>query len=219
MGLCYENIDEAAAKISRSFIMYDDEPFIVDTLTYSPEDRKIILLTLVQFHVPPEIKNGKDLKILSVPLTDPKLNATKYRLGYFYDPYVKEAVFCTRKPRRQWLQGLRADRLNFTYANAGEGKRHHIDDALLRRNKTFSDMLQGVYPSFEEAKKVLDLDDSIKSVPFSRVFALGKDKLGRYDIFYRGEPVAWSPNGAKEAVLSPSFSHLKETFEEVGIRI
>lgn len=207
MSWYYETVDEATQKLSGTLILYKGIPHEVKAI--KKPNNKFSL----------EIYNLIEKKLTVVGAEDPDLNFYNIRLGYFFVPRIKAAVYCSRKPARQWKQGLGFNRMSFK----GSGKVFDAQGPLLLdrftdlyENKYFSDLFLNIYPTFAQAVKVLKEDRTIHSVPFNRVFAVGLDHLDRYEVYYKGESVAWS-SSEDRVILPSSYSYLKETLEENGI--
>lgn len=139
-------------------------------------------------------------------------NITDFNLGY-WNPEGRDSVcYMRRMPMRQWRQGLCEHQvIQEPYA---------IPFSRAIYMQSFVDMLQGVYPTFEEAKDRLAQKrlGSEYSLAFSRVLAIHHYKSGHWGLAYKNRPI-YSGESLESLTLSEEFSHLHETLEEHGLKI
>lgn len=197
----YENGADANQQIGGCVVMYDDKPVLVSECF----DRDADILANISF-----LPHRRDL--LTISLFDPKFDAKSMgrRLGYVNTFGEFGAYFLTRIPSRQYKQGLHANNVNVPDPIRRQWNFNHI-----RIRPEFTDTLMGVYPTFEEARTRLMANPDIKSIAFSRYFAIERDELGFFLVFYRGDRVAWGePNSFK---IPSHYDYLKEVMQENGV--
>jgi hypothetical protein len=146
--------------------------------------------------------------------TDPLLDISCPELGYMNAEIISmkdvktRVIYVERLPRRQFHQGLTAGQLNFSDISGGYYKEPGYPNGILLENKGFSDMIDGVYPLFDDAFKTLE-DGWIKigqklyeinQLALSRDVALERTKSGVYQVYYKCDQVGWCTE--KERVVN-----------------
>ena len=209
--MMYDNHHDAATYLSGTVVLYKGDPMMVrDVIDVTP----IILDCLAL---------PKQSKRFPIELGDPHLNYTTFNLGYMNpdtDRGVNQypsAVYVSRTPARRVQQGLSGNNCVGRYQDPQRGVRsvpgHHLFGYA-----GFRDMLQGNYPSFEEASAILEKDTNRTSVAFHKRFALYKDRdLGFYEIHYKGMRVGWGT--LTNMILPTEYCWLREMISEVGIKV
>lgn len=204
MGLPYHALNEVKDRYINTIIWYGDAPVYVHGMGFND--------LWVSFVGEPKNKN------CYIPVDNETLSDGPFRLGYVNklmqvtcdDEGDAETVYTTsyvtRVPARQWKQGLCASNLKFSPALA--------NFTTLCGNPMFRDMLQGKYPTFTQAKKLLK--GNIQSVAFARQLCLSKDACEQYHIGYRGKNVAVSDDGVSFKLLK-NYLYLREFLNESKI--
>jgi len=170
----YEDIsyDDLNILLSKSVILYADKPVYVSDINYD----KVL-----------DLKFFSREKGKSVPLNDPLLNFTPVKLGMCN--HGGAAFYLCRVPARQWCQGLSEKTLritDFSQSNKGVAK---AEIAKLKA-KGLASCILGEYETLEKTIDVLQREENVVSMAFSREFALDKemnlyfkqDKVGMYDV-------------------------------------
>jgi len=126
---------------------------------------------------------------------------TPVPLGYVN--YVKNAKFVSRKPQRYYKQGLCYESIN----NANDGP--CCDSVYMT--------ILGIFPSLDVCVDRL-LGGCVKSVAFSRDFALELHSNSKFNLLYRGKKVGNAEYNKVEAFvnikLEDEYSFLEEVLEK-----
>jgi hypothetical protein len=105
--------------------------------------------------------------------------------------------------------------MSWSYFTTDMGKAEPVFTDFFRQ-KCFSDMLKGKYPSMKSATKLVLEDETVTSIAFARWFAFKKKKVGPFYLEYKGKEIGWSPD-LKKINLSKTYTHLQETLEYYDI--
>lgn len=208
LSIPYDVVEQVNMRLVGSTILVQNEPAEVIAC------RKVGKTMFIQVAYLP-----KKTVVDELDLTDPQVNIREFKLGYVN--YMNEALYLSRIPARQQVQGLCGRNVHvppYSRENARvlERGEHSADFNRLRLTAEFRDAIRGIYPSLQEAIAMLDNDDDRISVAFGRCFALKKDKdLEFFELLYKGDRVAWGdPNNFN---LPSSSSFLREVLEESRI--
>lgn len=117
---------------------------------------------------------------------------------------VGDVAFCTRMPLRKWKQGLTQQNLDF------HNRAMTFNKAL--QHNGFVQMLQGTYPTMETVKE--KIGKKLRRIAFHRHWAAGLNKMGTFDLFYRGQVVGAGGDAPDTVKLGPKFKYLQEAYED-----
>lgn len=115
----------------------------------------------------------------------------------------REAYYVSRKPIRQFKQGLTEESINIIplSPNARSESSRLISKFV---SKGLVACIKNEYPSHEECFKKIE-NDEVDSIAFSKVFAINKD----YEVFYKNDIVGVIDPNTKELHLKKSKMFLK----------
>jgi len=139
-----------------------------------------------------------------IKLYDPLLDFTPVPLGMCN--HGGGAFFLSRRPLRQFAQGLHANTLSIL-AIACEDKKLAILEVQTLKAKGLHSCILGEYPPFAECLETLSKDDNgVDSLAFSREFAIDKD----LSLFFKYEKVGLVSADNGKIVYQRSKAYLKE---------
>ncbi len=199
MSFAYTDIRDAQQHLQHSVIMYDGRPVWVNEIFNHEQTFKVSISSLPRQRDP-----------ITVDLMDPLLGPREARLGYV-NSNLGYALYLTRIPLRQYKQGLCRSNVHIPGVN---GQRI-VNFENLIREPGFADSLRNIYPTYDEAANRLNENPNVRSVAFDKCFALERDELGFFRLFYKGEPVAFGED--KSFKLPKKFCYLKEMISELGV--
>lgn len=193
--------EQARMRLAGTIVGYNKEFYLVEDARLGRENEIII----VGWDLP--ARRGTKL----IKLKD--IECFEYNLGY-WNWNNREALYVVRVPARQQRQGICDENLNIV---TKDGLRRTREYARVTSCPEFVNMLKGVYPSFEEARKRLMSRES-SCVAVSRDIAYRFDEdLEFYTLEYRGRAVA---HGDIDCIKLPSkYSYLKEQLELNKIKV
>lgn len=211
----YDTQEEARMRLGACIILWRDEPVYVQEVITS--GKRIVLAAC---KLPFNERNGHDYLI---DIEDKDINCRDYRGRVGYMNNIADgngrtfAGYFRRMPVRGggYKQGV-------TWGNLQAPRGVRVGAVLnysgALRNPAFKDMFLGKYPTYAEARDILNADQNVTSVAFSPVFALQKDQeLGFFILLYRGERIA---HGDPEGLTLPSHkAYLAEVVNESGVHI
>jgi len=197
----FDMLEEVNSKFTGTVVMYDKKAATVKTVDKT-NDGFILVLGL---------QSSRAYK--SVSLNDPALDYKNYKIGYVNGGNY--AGWWYRKPQKQWQQGLKSSQLGYVFSTPGAGPHDNFGFS-----GPFIKMLENIYPSVEEVKKVL-MDGEYSSRAWHRDFALSYDQIHEDCILeYHGRKIGMSisPDLAKFKILSEA-RHLQEALEEARYNV
>lgn len=147
-------------------------------------------------------KDMRTLK-LNVEVVDPeKLTAPDSRLGFMNSNGL--AAFLQRRPVRKYMMGISDGNFRIEYLPRFNYNRNvHLFSI---QSPEFADMLQGNYPSFDDAYEMTKAFGGL--VAFDRQFALDEDR----NVWYKEHPVGLLPRDSRKVQdiqFENKFSFLK----------
>jgi hypothetical protein len=142
--------------------------------------------------------------------SDEDLQVTNLNLGYCNRG--SKAYYIVRAPVRRYKQGI--DSGSCYAVPPGENPKQIGKEYV--SSQEFYNMLEGKYPTYEEALKSLSRDVLIRA--FSRKLAVAQDELGLYKLHYYSQPVAFL--GRKDKFIVPKrFEHYAPIINRYGIEL
>lgn len=204
MSFHYTDVRDANQHLLGTVVMFAGQPAFIHEIQVNPADQHGFIAHIGHL---PRINN-----MVTVDLFSPDLEPKKLRLGYVNVSSVGHAMFCSRIPAKQYHQGLCRGNVSIPPIN---GQRLTSFERLLTE-PGFADALRNQYPTYEEAARLLENPD-YRSMAFHRSYALEKDELGFFRLFYKGEPVAFGEN--KQFKLADKFKYLREEITELGVQV
>lgn len=205
----FQTVEEINYRYTGSIIYKGKKPILVRDALHQRGDGHFVNGANLYYL---EIGEGFNLNQKDTPASDPELSDGPFSLGYINgiehqddEGHISADIsYCTRVPVRKWKQGLTQQNLSF------QGGGLTFNKACV--TKGFMHMLQGVYPSFEEAKK--NIGPRIRRIAYNRHWAIGVNKIGTYDLFYRGQGVGVGAKSPDQLELGPKFTYLQEAFND-----
>lgn len=173
-------------RLSGSYVMCNGSLFSVMAIKADGRVLGEFLNGVVPPNTPSEIRL-RDLDLSTIPL------------GYFNS--YRGASYLSRRPLRQWKQGLRYQNLH-----AGNGNTNGLYEAI-------DYVAKGIYPKYDFCLETL-FNEECPSVAFARRFAVAKKPAGEARLLYKDRNVGRVMADNGELVLDNKFFFLKETLEE-----
>lgn len=191
--LLYDNIEDVKTKLIGTYVYYDGKAMFCKDCSINEKEKFVIGL------MAPNARNRK-----WVELDDPKLNYMNFNLGYTNG--MKWAVWWYRIPQRQYRQGLRHDQVGMLASN--DMFKHYAE---LNFNKPTFEMMENIYPKFEEIFKPLQ-DGHANIMAFHKDFAATWDKFHKDLIIeYKGTQFA---SFKKDFEIVDEYAYLTEALKE-----
>lgn len=206
----YETVDEIETRLSNSVVLYDGKPVLITGIRFpEAEDGKEIARVFFK-----ELPIGGGVKDVRKFLSSKKFDLSPFPMGYFnHDGRVG---YITRTANRQYKQGLNAKNCKIFDKTLKTNNKHVMFDRL-SVSKAFADMVNNIYPSFQEAEDMLDRADRTE-VAIAHNFALVfEEDIDCYTLLRRGDVCGLLLPGSKKVKLSRKFDFLKEEIEEAKI--
>lgn len=202
MAKHYDNLDDVKSKLAGTIINYNDVPVVCKAAVLCEDDMESFML-----HITNSL-TGRNMH--HVKLQDPKLNWTKFNLGYIN--YGNHGAFWFyRQPLRQYRQGLKAEQMKYLASERTPDFGLNFPGPC----KQTEDMLLNRYPSIEEIEKKLK-DGEAPTVAFHRDLALSWDKIHKDMILeHKGKLIGCMSAKMTDVKLSDDYEHLTETIKEV----
>jgi hypothetical protein len=191
--LQYDNLEDVRSKLLGTYIYYDGKVHLVkDAMEVEMGKYALKLAT-------PNARNYK-----TAFLNDEGLNFMRYNLGY--SNHGHSAAWWYRIPLKQYRQGLKAEQVR-PFASKEEFL-HRVEFGM---NKPIIDMLENVYPKFEEIEKPLK-DRNAEVLAFHKDFAACWDHIHKDMILeYKGKAIGCFK---KDFELMDEYQHLIEALKE-----
>jgi len=226
LAIKYETVDDARMRLKNSVVLYKEIPvYVKDVMQAGGKDAEggkdkvfRVLFTELPLKSASDM-NGRLLGGRVDQNTDESVrkfisskhfDIAPFKLGYVNDK-VLGAFHCSRLPNRIQKQGLCSE--NFQAAN---NRKQAIMWSHFLCSEATPSMIANRYPSFDVALALLD---KVHSVAFSREFCLTRDEVipKLVYLFYKTNKIGIVQN--KEIVLGPEYNCLKESLEELKVRI
>lgn len=137
----YDNIDDATSKLTGTIVYYDNQPVVVKQVGWDENDPNYVKNASFCLYLTKSLASHRGSYNV-VPLRDPKLNYTRYNLGYAN--YNGTPVWWYRIPVKQYRQGLKNDQVANKCATP-------FFEAPFTPTKALEAMLKVEYPSLREA--------------------------------------------------------------------
>ena len=192
-------LDDINQKFLHTIVMYDKKAVVVKSCEPSKMIPHKFSLTVANY-------NARAYK--TIELADPALNYQTFNIGYVNGGYPS---WWYRKPQKQWSQGLKGNQMGYRLSTPGMGPHDNFGFS-----KSFTNMLENVYPNIEDVKKSL-IEHNFKAMAFHKDFALSYDDI--HDDFileYHGNKIGVSLNNdLKQFKVMPEAKHLIEALQEV----
>jgi len=217
LSIQYESIEEAEMRLTNTVVLYDGKPVYIDRVAnHNGDDVFRVYARPLPLDKRADPLDEQFRKFIS----SKKFDLSGFKMGFMN---IKgHSVYMSRLPRKQYKQGLAQATLGVEYLGKQgpyDMKAAGLDLRLtnLIYLKEFAAMLEGKYPSFNEAKKMLD--NGANTVAFHREFALGKDDEldGLVYLYHKRDKVGFILNDTVN--LANKMQCLKECLLEAGLRI
>ncbi len=198
----FDTAADAGMRLNDSIVKYDDKFVYIRSVEDHPDG-----ILRVQFSALP-LRQGK---LMTRMINSPKFSADGFDLGYM-NRRNGNAVYFERMPvRGNAKQGLSRHNLR----SAGGEMQREFNFGNLVDMPEFLDMLEGKYPSLDEASGMIR-QGAVSSVAFSRHFALEVGDLDILFLLYKGEKVGYS-NGDRGFSSPSKFRYLNEVAMNAGV--
>lgn len=200
---------EANRRLSGCIVLVDDRPVSVGEVSTI---RNVPTIRYRKEGDPNDPYNGwtADGGYYSIPLDDPSVNVFDIPLGYM-NTSLKEAIYVTRHPVRGQRQGLQNNGVSFSPSKTNPFVHYNVNSAV--REPGFTEMVQGRYPTFDEARERVMKGEH--SVAFSRRLALQQNARGfPMYLMYRGEQIGWGVPEKGPFELPKEYAFLREQLQE-----
>lgn len=192
----FDILEEVNSKFLGTVVLFDKKAALVKESAYTENGFVLFLQT------------QGSRSYTSVALNDPALNYKNYQIGYVNGGHY--ASWWYRKPHKQWKQGLQGNQMGWRVS--GQNGQAHDNFGF---TKPFINMLEGVYPDIEQAKKAL-IDKTMKALAFHKDFALSYDDIhDDFIIEYHAVKIGASlDRELKQFKIIPEARHLIEALQE-----
>lgn len=205
----YETMEEVTTRLKDSVVMYDGKPVYITRVSFPEPDEPEDKISRVFFRELPYNNNKEQRKFLS----SKKFELATPRLGYFNS--YGQAVFVSRAPVRQYQQGLTKKTASL-YDCHGKPLRD-MDFLGMVKAQGFVDMINGKYPSFQEAGDMIgDMDNSSVALSTSFAFRVDHD-LDALLLLHKGTRCGLALKGDKALKIPQKFHFLRQEMEECRI--
>jgi hypothetical protein len=195
----FDILQEVNSKFVGTVVLYDKKAHLVKSADHFPEKPGEFALHLAPY-------NARAIKTIN--LNDPALDYKNYRIGYVNGTGIASWWF--RTPHKQWAQGLKSSQMKWKVSHHGG----HVHDNF-GFNRSFNNMLEGIYPDIESVKKSL-IEEEAQSAAFHKDFALSYDDI--HDDFileYHATKIGVSMDRElKQFKILPEARHLVEALQE-----
>lgn len=220
LSVQYETLEEAEMRLNGTVVLYDGEPVYVNRIaTAAPGDPKQDIFRVYARPLPLDKKEEGKGEEFRKFISSKKFDLSTFKMGFMNRN--GKIYYCSRAPKRQYKQGISTntlvcdpvDKNDFEYHQKGSPRLTH-----LIYEQCFADMVRGIYPSFEEAMKLL-LEEETNAVAFCREYALSKDKDldGLIYLYHKTNKVGFILN--EQVNLAKKMRCLKETLVELGLKV
>lgn len=213
LAIKYESLEDARLRLKNTVVLYDGDPVFIRNIEPSRSEKDGIFrihADALPLNVDEDgIEVGDWIEAAKKAGLRKFISSKNFDIAPFKMGYVnlrKGAVFCSRLPRRQQKQGLSAE----SYSGIG------LDWANFVRSSEVVDMIKGRYPTFEQAKALLNKSPL---VAFSREFAIARDEIleDMFVLYYKGSKVGVFLGD--KVTLGKKYTCLKETLLEIKVNI
>ena len=219
LSVQYETLEEAEMRLNGTVVLYDGEPvYITRVAKAGPDDGKADVFRVYAQPLPYKPNGGLEDGAFRKFISSKKFDLSTFKMGFMN--YKGEAIYCSRKPARQYKQGI-SNNTFVTKPLTGDkpfpygAKAYRLTDLIT--DKSFVDMVKGVYPSFEKAREKVSKDGG--SCAFSREYALmaDADLDGLIYLYHKGDKVGFILDD--KVKLANKMKCLKEALAELGLRL
>jgi hypothetical protein len=198
----YESFDECQTRLNGTVILYKGEPVVVQQVEANGAEPCLLHLKFL-----PRSRDSA-----TVLVTDEDLEYRRFNLGYVN--LAGGATYAARWPIVEgYKQGLTCNNLKFTSIGGGQPAPNFQHIYV---QPGFKDMLQGKYPTAEEAmERLLAQNEPPISVAFQPDFAIRRDQFrGDFLLDYRGQKVGFGKN---KFSVPQDYWYLREVLQKSGI--
>lgn len=237
----YENLKEAHIRLRGTIVMYDGEPYFVQTIAahkpdgvfrvyLSPMDSDIESLPPIH-QIPFDhstlgtaldnwMQENPKTKVIRKMMNSPLFNKFRpFPLGMCF--WQDDVIFLERSPLRVTQQGLAGNHIVETLIDLsndtpGEpGGYRRVPFA----GKEMRDCILGIYPSAQDCVRQLNNPDvSNNSAAFHRNFAVTKGPVGTMFVAYKTDVVGILPDANLSVLrLGREYAHVYEAAQELGV--
>lgn len=212
LSIAYESLEDASMRLIQTVVMYDGEPvYITNIKNVGPDDPKGDIFRVYCQPLPYGAKALDEAQMRKF-ISSKKFDLAAFPMGFMN--YGNEALYCSRKPKRQQKQGLSNGTFDCTNIRFPEADTPRLDGCLPM--KEFHDCIKGVYPSFQEAVSLVQVGGKF-AVAFSRTFAVVQDEdiEELLYIYHKKQKVGFIMDGKLK--LAKVGLCLKEALAEEGV--
>lgn len=223
LSVQYETLEEAEMRLNSTVVLYDGEPVYVSRIaSAAPGDPKPDIFRVYAQPLPMDKLEGPNPREqFRKFISSKKFDLSTFKMGFMNKD--GKIYYCSRKPRRQYKQGISNNTLCCEEVTAGPvnpymDPRPNLQLSKLIYERCFVDMIKGVYPTFQDAVKLLENDDT-SAVAFSREYALVKDTDldGLFYLYHKQDKVGFILND--QINLAKKMKCLKEALVELGLKV
>ncbi len=212
----YDTGKDALQKLGNTIILLNETPIFVTSCEDGPKET-----VLIKYWQLPITVDKPEVLVCKLDEQYVDFRTLGARLGYMNTESPKgdkQAIFVSRTPKRQTVQGINGSNLVFqSFIDlTNQNKSIVTQFKNLYKTQSFAEMLKGSYPSRKKAAEMLTTEKNITSVAFARWFAFVKKQVGPVYLEYKGKEVGWSSD-LKKINLSKAYTHLQETLDYYDI--
>ena len=151
------------------------------------------------------IRSGKEVQ---VNVNSEAIDRQPIRTGFVNG--FGSVVYLTRKTARTYSQGLTVENMQVRELIPHQNGGQLIDEIQRMRYAGLCDMADGIYPSIDEAIRMMRNNKAVSIVAFERNKAIDKE----HRLWYRGSCVGKYDIDAQVVKLRNEFKHLNWIFEQ-----
>jgi hypothetical protein len=204
----YDTQTFASSRLNETVVLYDGKPHFV--LGVGSD------MTLSTHVLPGQKQHGK------IPITDPRLNVSKFELGYMNQSlrgFSPITGYYTRMPARKTKQGLSWENTSFIPLSGDRkpAKKFQFSWAEFIGTQGFVDSLSGMFPSKKTALSRLS-EGTHTGQAFSRCFAFEMSTIGLVILHYKGNAIAYSEDGDL-FLAKKKYHYLREVMGDSGLKL
>lgn len=186
----FENVEQANFRLANSLIEYENKLYWVNEIRDGFADG----IPRIYMWNPMD----ENRKTVRKQLNSPRFNRFRpFQMGFlnYFEDGAKNCMFTSRQTARRNRQGLTKDTFA---AHTVDGQQKNLDLRICSGRESFAEMVNGIYPSFDEAVDALTPNSA---VAFDRNYAVRMDPTGLVTLYRKKERIGLIRKDTKEVYL------------------
>jgi hypothetical protein len=220
LSVPYETVEEAEMRLSGTVVLYDGEPVYVTKVAHAKAgdpNGDIFRVYARPLPYKPNLEdkiNADGQDVFRKFISSRKFDMATIKMGFLNTG--KGLLYCSRKPSRQFKQGLSNNTLVATPVTANV---RAANMAGLLPLKEFAAMLKREYPSYAATLLKMQKDETVIGMAFHPHFAVVRDAHipELLYLYHKQDKVGLIQD--KKVVLTKGMRCLKESIQELGINV